>query len=236
MSFSVTTLRGFINKISSGGGGAAPAAPVFSLSVGCYGLEGTISTVTEGATIRWTNDGTDPTCSTGNEIACETATILGEYDSAIPGACEDVISIALSPSTTTVKAIACLDGVASSVTSDTFGYTCPTSIGNPGVSASCPNGQGAFGCNNGVINFNVTYSGDSCVFLAYTIQEGSYPADPTRESFAGTLSESGGTITYNGTTSGFGIQVYIKVKAFSINTECNTESTVTSFSYGYQYP
>ena len=234
MSFSIPTLRGFINKINQvegGEGGIAPEAPIFSLTVGCYGLYGTISTATEGATIRWTNDGSDPTCSTGNEIACSTATIVPTNQT--PGSCEDIIEITASPSSTTIKAIACLAGVASSITSDTFNFNCPVSISAPSISASCPNGQGGFGCLNGVIQFTITDTSAECVDIRYTISEGSPPADPTL-SDGGVL--GGGTVTYNGTTVGNGVPVYIKAKAFSTNAFCSTESSVTSYSFGYQYP
>ena len=84
-----------------------PSAPTFSPAAGSF-LEAqnvTISTLTDGATIYYTTDGSTPTTSSS------------AYSSAIPVS-----------ATTTIKAIAVKDAVSSSVASATFTITTPLTI------------------------------------------------------------------------------------------------------------
>lgn len=234
MSFSIPTLQSFTFPIKITSGGNNPADPIMtSVGVSCVGstsiLNGFIATSTVGASLVYTLDGTSPVYgSNGTIIPCQT----GYFVATTPAnSCENQgVGCSICPSITTIKAIAYLGGLSSNVASTTACRTCPGSLTAPTITSSCPNGQGAFGCNGGQITFTIS-AGSQCGDLRYTVQEGSAPADPTITSNSIT---SGSSFTYSGTTNGMGIQVYVKAKLF--DNPCSLTSTVTSYSFGYQYP
>ena len=227
--FSIPTFRGYPVVIL----GSTPFAPSINIGSACSFnntiLNGNIATSTAGASIVYTTDGTTPVYgSNGTIIPCAT----GYFVSTTPAnSCENQnIGCAICPSLTTVKAIAYFNGQSSSVSSATACRTCPGSLTAPTITSSCPNGQGAFGCNGGQITFTIS-AGSQCGGLYYTVQQGSAPADPTTSD---TIIQSGGSFTFSGTTVGNGIQVYVKARLF--DTGCGLTSAVTSYSFGYSYP
>ena len=230
MSFSIPTLRAY--RITMGG--ITPANPTFSVGVSCSAsssvLNGSFGTATVGSSLVYTTNGSDPVYgSNGIIIPCATAYFV----TTTPTSCEQQnIGAAICPAVTTIKAIAYLNGQSSSVASTTACRTCPGSLTAPTITSTCPLGQGAFGCNGGQISFTISGGGGGCPTLRYTIAEGSPPADPT--STTGNVATPGTAFTYSGTTVGNGVQVYIKAAYF--DTSCSLSSTVTSYSFGYQYP
>lgn len=230
MSFSIPTLRAY-RIITTGG--IIPADPVLtSIGVGCSFsskvLNGFISTSTVGASLVYTIDTSDPVYgSNGTIIPCQT----GYFVNTTPAnSCEKQnIGVAICPSSTTIKAIAYLNGQSSNVVSTTRCATCPGSLTAPTITPSCPNG-GTSACNNGIIAFTVS-AGSQCGQIYYTVQQGSPPSDPTSASSTIT---SGTSYIFTGTTPGVNIPVYFK--AILIDSSCGLSSSVNTTGFGYNYP
>jgi hypothetical protein len=233
MSFSIPTLRAY--RINTGGGGITPDTPTFSVGVSCNGsssvLNGSFSTATAGSSLVYTTNGSDPVYgSNGTTIPCAT----GYFVTTTPTSCEQQnIGVSIcSAGTTTIKAIAYLNGQSSSVATTTACRTCPGSLTAPTITSTCPLGQGAFGCNGGQISFTISGGGGGCSVLRYTIAEGSPPPDPTISSNSAT---AGAAFIYYGTTpTPPTVGVYIKAAWF--DPSCGLASAVTSTTAGYQYP
>lgn len=233
MSFSIPTLRAY--RITTGNiGGVIPADPVLtSIGVECSlsfkVLNGSISTSTAGASLVYTTNNSDPVYgSNGTIIPCQ----IGYFVKTTPAnSCENQnVGVAIcSAGTTTIKAIAYLNGQSSNVVSTTRCATCPGSLTAPTITPSCPNG-GAGTCNNGIIAFTVS-AGSQCGQIYYTVQEGSPPADPTSASATIT---SGTSYIFYGNTTGFNVPVYFK--AILIDSSCSLSSSVNTTGFGYNYP
>jgi len=238
MSFAIPSLTSFLIKINTGGGGTVSVSPptgLGSLGNTCGFLTGgVVGTSTTNASLVFTTDGSNPTSGVAGSyfVNCQNIYLVPPWQNL--NTCSGTVGpTAIGAGTLTVKVAAYLSGVYSTVSSGTVaGYTCPGGVTDPTITVSCPNGQGGFGCNNGVVTF--TFQSNSCGVTYYRTGFGSSPQNSSSGTYDGVISGLGtASVTLNGTSSPFG-QVW--ASCITYNPACSLTGNQVTTTYGYQYP
>lgn len=201
-----STVTGTIESgVNSGGFDAeVPYRPTASVAAGTYASNQSVTLTSSGATsIRYTVDGTTPSCSSGTVYST---------------------AVAIS-SSSTLKAIACKGDAASSVASFAYVLQCSTtSVANGSVAAypGC-----AISCNSGY-----SLSGSSCVAASASTGgiSGGGGGGSSTSSASGSLTTSGGSVTLTQSASSPSVKFTAPSGALSSSAMVTISKVYTSSS------